>query len=181
MRERRLATVGLVLAVAGVLSAQDAACAANIRNHIEAVRRSAAVVYLGVVGDIELSERRPVRGLDARAGVRVLFVARSPVDATPPTVTLEYPTWDDTHPPYAGDGQYRLDPGSLVAVFADSWGGRGIRYLLQGDRDQLLEDLLARHERLLEMSGAELKRNEIDEDDRRAQLELYRLLASALE
>lgn len=181
MRDRALAAAALAFGALGVLALQDGACAANIRSHIETVRRNASVVYLGVVDDIELSERQPGRRLEARADVRVLFVGRSPAEETPSKVTLDYPTWDDEHAPHDGDGQYRLDPGSIVVVFANSWGGRRVKYLLEGGRDELLKDLESRRRRLIEMSDEDLEFHEIDEGDRQVQVQLYRRLAAYLE
>lgn len=180
-RRPRPITLGLAFGLWMAISFQHPARAANIRNHIEAVRRDAAVVYLGEVDTIELTERLSGRGLDATASVRVLSVARAPDGETPSEATLEYPTWDEEHPPYAGDGQYRLRSGLLVVVFAGSWDGRQIRYLLSGERAELLEDLLARRDALLAMSDDDLEFHEIDEDDRQKQAELYRELASALQ
>lgn len=180
MRKRTLAVV-VLFGVLGVLSSLSTARAANLRNHIEAVRRSAAVVYLGVVGNVELAEQEPRKNLEARAEVRVLFVARSPTGETPAAAILEYPTWDDEHPPYDGDGQYRLRTGSLVVVFTDAWDGEQIRYLLKGSREELLADLESRRDGLAEMSAEELEFHEIDEDGRRVQAELYERIVSHLE
>jgi len=177
----RTSTVVVLLGVLAALLSLSTARAANIRNHIEAVRRGAAIVYLGAVRNVELSEQEPRNSLEALAEIRVLFVARSPSGETPSAATLEYPTWDDEHPPHDGDGQYRLEPGSLVVVFKDDWGGERLRYLLQGPREELLADLESRRNSLAGMSDEDLEFHEIDEDGRRVQLELYERIVAHLE
>lgn len=154
--------------------------AANVRNHIEAVRHGAAVVYLGVVEAVEATERERDGRLLAATRVRVLFVARSPTGEVPAADMLEYPTWDDEHAPYAGDGQYRIDPGAYLALFKNSWDGGEVRYLLQGTAGELLQDLERRQSWLAGLSEEGLRREEIDEEGRRTQLELYRRLAAQL-
>ncbi len=176
-----MAALAAALGLLGALALPMVAGAANLRNHIEAVRRDAAVVYMGVVATVDVSERQRDRRWFAASRVRVSFVARSPAGEAPATDTLEYPTWDDEHPPYAGDGQYRLDPGVFVIAFKDAWDGGRIAYLLRGTPAELLRDLEARRGRLAAMSADGLRLNEIDDQERRVQIELYQRLAAQLE
>lgn len=176
---RPAAVLALVCALPLVLPVLGEA--ANLKNHIESVRRDAAVVYLGLIEQVKVSERQVDGRLTATARIRIHFVARSPSGQAAGTDTLEYPTWDDDHPPYAGDGQYRLDPGTWLVVFKEAWGDEGIRYLLRGTRAELVRDLTDRRLRLAGMSEDDLRLNEIDEEGRRVQLELYQRLVAHLE
>ena len=81
----------------------------------------------------------------------------------------------------AGGPQYQLRPGDNVVVFADSFAST-IRpgYLLQGRREELLQRITALRDGLSHMSPEQLKTNEINEEDRRIQLELYDKLGAWL-
>jgi len=73
-----------------------------------------------------------------------------------------------------GGPQYQLKPGIKVVVFANSFASTiPPGYLLQGSSAELLQRLTAFHDSLSKMSPDQLKVNEINEQDRRIQLELY--------
>ena len=73
-----------------------------------------------------------------------------------------------------GGPQYQLKPGIKVVVFANSFASTiPPGYLLQGSSAELLQRLTALHDSLSKMSPDQLKVNEINEQDRRIQLELY--------
>jgi len=153
--------------------------AANMRSFIEAVRRKAAVVYVGSVKEVRVLERTKF-DIKARAFVAVSAVARGP-GAGPTEATLDYSSYDDKTPMLAGGPQYQLRPGEMVVVFADSFGSNGPPgYLMHGSRKELLERVTALRDSLRQMSADELKRNEIGEEDRQVQLALYEKLCGQL-
>jgi hypothetical protein len=124
--------------------------AANIRSFIEAVRRKAAVVYVGSVREMHLLTRTKF-DIKARAVVSVSAVARGP--ATKPSQAI-----------FANSFQSTVPPG----------------YLLQGKREELLQRVKALRDNLSQMSSDQLKLNEINEEDRRIQLALYEKLGAYL-
>jgi hypothetical protein len=153
--------------------------AANMRSFIEAVRRKANVVYVGSVKEVHLLTRTKF-DIKARAVVDVLTVVRSP-GVNPREATLEYSSFDDKTPILAGGPQYQLAPGTEVVVFAKSFASTiPPGYLLQGTREELLQRVVALRDGLRQMSPDQLKVNEIDEGDRRIQLELYEKLCAYL-
>ncbi|MEY2528621.1 MAG: hypothetical protein QOJ05_711, partial [Verrucomicrobiota bacterium] len=94
---------------------------------------------------------------------------------------VEYSSYDNETPMLAGGPQYQLRPGSMVVVFTESL-LRHIPpgYLLHGSRAELLERVTTLGDSLKQMSADELKRNEIDEQDRQVQLALYEKLRGHL-
>ena len=80
-----------------------------------------------------------------------------------------------------GGPQYQLWPGVNVVIFANSFASSiPPGYLLQGSREELLERDIALRDALNRMSPDQLKVNEINEEDRRVQLELYEKLSAYL-
>ena len=161
------------LVLAGLLASTDTSrvVAANMRSFIEAVRRKAAVVYVGSVKEVQLLTRTKF-DIKARAVVEVSAVARG--SGNPREATFEYSSFDDKTPMLEGGPQYQLKPGIKVVVFANSFASTiPPGYLLQGSFAELLQRLTAFHDGLSKMSLDQLKVNEINEQDRRIQLELY--------
>jgi hypothetical protein len=152
--------------------------AANMRSFIEAVRRKAAVVYVGSVKEVRMLTRTKF-DIKAQAVIEVLAVVRGP--GNPHEATLEYSSYDDKTPMLEGGPQYQLRPGVKVVIFANSFASTiPPRYLLQGSREELLQRVVALRDSLSQMSPDQLRVNEIDEADRRIQLELYEKLYSYL-
>ena len=150
-----------------------------MRSFIEAVRRKASVVYVGSVKEVRLLERTK-SDIKARAVVTVSTIARGPAGRSTEAM-FDYSTYDDKTPMLAGGPQYQLGPGTMVVVFADSFDSPiPPRYLLHGSREELLERVKALREGLKGMAADELKRNEIDEEDRQMQLALYEKLRGQL-
>jgi hypothetical protein len=153
--------------------------AANMRTFIEAVRRKATVVYVGSVKEVQLLARTKF-DVKARAVVDVLAVVRVP-GKNPREATLDYSSFDDKTPMLEGGPQYQLRPGVKVVVFANSFASSiPPGYLLQGSREELLQRVITLRDALGQMSPDQLKLNEIDEKDRRIQLELYENLSAYL-
>ena len=153
--------------------------AANIRSFIEAVRRKATVVYVGSVTEVHLLTRTKL-DIKARAAVDVLAVVRGP-RTNPREATVEYSSFDDKTPMLAGGPQYQLGPGVKVVIFANSFSSTiPPGYLLQGSREELLQRVVALRDGLSHMSPNQLRVNEINEEDRRSQLELYEKLCAYL-
>jgi hypothetical protein len=152
--------------------------AANMRSFIEAVRRKANVVYVGSVKEVRLRTRTKF-DIKARAVIEVLALARG--SGNPREATLEYSSYDDKTPMLEGGPQYQLRPGAKVVIFANSFASTiPPGYLIQGSREELLQRVVALRESLSRMSPDQLRVNEIDEADRRIQLELYEKLYSYL-
>ena len=153
--------------------------AANMRSFIEAVRRKAAVVYVGSVKEVRLLTRTKF-DIKARAVVDILAVVRGP-GMNPREATIEYSSFDDKTPMLEGGPQYQLRPGVKVVVFANSFASTiPPGYLLQGSREELLQRVVALRDALRQMSTDQLRVHEIDEGDRRIQLELYEKLSAYL-
>src|SRR6266480_7961577 len=130
--------------------------AANMRTFIEAVRRKATVVYVGSVKKVHLLTRTKF-DIKARAIVDVLAVVRGP-GTNPREATLEYSSFDDKTPMLAGGPQYQLRPGGKVVVFANSFASTiPPGYLLQGNREELLQRVTALRDTLSKMSPDQLK------------------------
>jgi len=80
-----------------------------------------------------------------------------------------------------GGPQYQLRPGVSVIVFANSFDASiPLGYLMQGSRQELLQRVKALRDALGKMSPDQLKVNEIMEDDRRVQMNLYEKLSAYL-
>jgi hypothetical protein len=148
--------------------------AANMRDFIEAVRRRAPVVYVGVVREVRVLERTKL-DIRARATVDVLSIARAPAGAGPKQASVEHSSYDDQTPMMEGGPQYRLQPGLTVLVFANSFKSTvPPGYLLWGGRQDLLRQVETNlRDSLIHMGAETLRANEIMEDDRRVQLALY--------
>jgi len=153
--------------------------AANMRTFIEGVRRKANVVYVGSVKEVHLLTRTKF-DIKARAVVDILAVVRGP-GMNPREATIEYSSFDDKTPMLEGGPQYQLWPGVKVVVFANSFASTiPPGYLLQGSRDELLQRVVALRDALSQMSPDQLRVHEIDEKDRRIQVELYDKLCAHL-
>jgi len=153
--------------------------AANMRSFIEAVRRKATVVYVGSVKEVHLLTRTKF-DIKARAVVNVLTVVRGS-GTNPREATVEYSSYDDKTPMLEGGPQYQLRPGVKVVIFANSFASTiPPGYLLQGSREELLQRVVALRDALRQMSTDQLRVHEIDEGDRRIQLELYEKLSAYL-
>jgi hypothetical protein len=153
--------------------------AANMRSFIEGVRRKATVVYVGSVKEVHLLTQTKF-DIKARAVVDVLAVVRGP-GMNPREATIEYSSFDDKTPILAGGPQYQLQPGVKVVVFANSFASQlPPGYLLQGSRDELLQRVVTLRDALRQMSPDQLRVHEIDEGDRRIQVELYEKLCAYL-
>jgi hypothetical protein len=110
--------------------------AANMRSFIEAVRRKAAVVYVGSVREVRLLSGTKF-DIKALAVVNVLAVMRSP-GTNPRQATIEYSSYDDKTP-MLETIHSQLRTGVKVAVFANSFASTiPPGYLLQGSREELL-------------------------------------------
>jgi hypothetical protein len=154
--------------------------AANMRSFVEAVRRKAAVVYVGSVKEVQLLTRTKF-DIKARPLVDVLAVVRSP-GTNPREATLEYSSFDEKTPMLEGGPQYQLKPGVQVVIFANSFASSiPPGYLLQGSGEELLQRVTALRDTLSPMSPDQLKVNEINEEDRRIQLGLYEKLAAYIQ
>ena len=179
MRTKRLKEPILILLC--ILVCGDAAhlLAANMRSFIESVRRKAPVVYVGSVKEVRLLQRTKF-DVKAKALVDVKAVVRS-AGSNPQQATIEYSSYDDKTPMLEGGPQYQLRPGVSVIVFADSFDASiPPGYLVQGDREQLLQRVDALRDTLSKMSPDQLKVNEITDDDRRVQMSLYEKLSASL-
>jgi hypothetical protein len=152
---------------------------ANMRSFIEAVRRKAPVVYLGTVKEVRMLERTKF-DVKARAIVTVSAVARGPGSGIT-EATLDYSSYDDKTPMLEGGPQYQLRLGTMVIVFTESFRSNvPPGYLIFGSREELVKRVKALRESLKQMSAEELKRNEIDEQDRQVQRALYDKLSGQL-
>lgn len=180
--ETRLHRVARHLLISAcLLSATDSIdlTAANMRSFIEAVRRKATVVYVGRVKEVQLLSRTKF-DIKARAVIGAVAVMRG-ADMNRREATLEYSTFDDKTPMLEGGPQYQLRPGTEIVAFVDSFAGAiPPGYLVAGSRDELLQRVRALRDGLKQMSRDQLKVNEIDENDRRSQLELYEKLCAYL-
>lgn len=164
--------------LASVLISGNAAhlIGANMRSFIEAVRRKAAVVYVGSVREVRGLQRTKF-DIKAKAVVDIKSIART-TGSNPQQATIEYSSYDDKTPMLEGGPQYQLRPGMSVIVFADSFEANiPPGYLVQGSRQELLQRVEALRDALSKMSPDQLKVNEITEDDRRVQISLYEKLS----
>jgi len=169
------------LVLACVLISVDAAqlFGANMRSFIESVRRKAPVVYVGSVKEVRELQRTKF-DIKAKALVDVKAVIRG-AGSNPQQASLEYSSYDERTPMLAGGPQYQLRPGVSVIVFANSFDASiPPGYLVQGNRQELLQRVDALREALSKMSPDQLKVNEITEDDRRVQMSLYEKLSTSL-
>src|SRR5881275_1959132 len=179
MNRKSFAQLALVSVFLLISADNDQLTAANMRSFIEGVRRKAPVVYVGSVREVRQLARTKF-DIKARAVVDVSAVMRSP-GTNPREATIEYSSYDDKTPMLEGGPQYQLRPGVKVVIFANSFASTiPPGYLLQGSRDELLQRVVALRDSLSRMSPDQLRVNEINEEDRRIQLELYEKLYSYL-
>jgi hypothetical protein len=179
MNRKSLIPLALISIFLVILANTSQLTAANMRSFIESVRRKAPVVYVGSVKQVQLLERTKF-DIKARAFVEVLSVVRSP-GTNPREATIEYSSYDDKTPMLAGGPQYQLEPGVKVVAFADSFTSSiSPGYLIQGSREELLQRVGALRDALSRMAADQLKAHEINEDDRRVQLDLYEKLCAYL-
>ena len=179
MASKILLQVPSLLTVLLISAETNHVMAANMRSFIEAVRRKATVVYVGSVKEVRLVTRTKF-DIKAQAVIDVLGVVRTS-GANPREATLDYSSFDDKTPILAGGPQYQLRPGDKVVIFANSFvGAIPPGYLIQGRREELLERVMALRDSLAKMSADQLRVHEIDEADRRTQLELYDKLVAYL-
>jgi hypothetical protein len=175
---RSIRSYTLLLACVLISTASEV-IAANVRSFIEAVRRKASVVYVGSVKEVR-SLTRTKFDIKMRALVSVLAVVRGPGTNSREAI-IEYSSFDDKTPMLAGGPQYQLRPGVKVVIFANSFKSTiPPGYLLQGSREELLQRVEALRDSLKEMSPDQLRSNEINEEDRYIQLELYEKLCAYL-
>src|SRR6266550_1595563 len=152
---------------------------ANMRSFIESVRRKAPVVYVGSVKEVRVLQRTKF-DLKARAVVDIKAVVRSP-GSNPQQATIEYSSYDEKTPMLEGGPQYQLRPRVSVIVFANSFDANILPgYLVQGSRQELLQQVEVLRDALRKMSADQLKVHEITEDDRRVQMSLYEKLSVSL-
>ena len=177
MDRKRLAPLALVSVFVVISTDTSQVTAANMRNFIEAVRRKAAVVYIGSVRKVDLLKRTKF-DIKVRALVDVLAVMRGP-GTNPGEATVEYSSYDDKTPMLERGPQYQLLSGVKIVVFTNSFASTiPPGYLLQRSREELLQRVEALHDALSHMSPERLKANEVNEDDRRIQLALYEKLCA---
>jgi hypothetical protein len=173
-----LHTLGLVFFLTSAETNQM--LAANMRSFNEAIRKNAAVVYVGSVKEVSHLKRTKF-DIKAHAVVNVSKVLRGPVNS-PPAATIEYSSFDEKTPMLEGGPQYQLQPGDQLVIFAGSFASTiPPGYLIQGKREDLLKRVEALRDALRQMSAGQLRLNEINEEDRRLQLALYQKLCTYLD
>ena len=169
----------LVLACALISGVSVQLFGANMRSFIESVRRKEPVVYVGSVKEVRELQRSKF-DIKAKAFVHIKAVIRTP-GSNPQQATVEYSSYDEKTPMLAGGPQYQLRPGVSVIVFANSFDTSiPPGYLLEGNRQELLQRVDALRDTLSKMSPDQLKVNEITENDRRVQMSLYEKLSASL-
>ena len=179
MRTKSLKGHSLILAC--VLISGDAVhlLGANRRSFIESVRRKAPVVYVGSVKEVRVLQRTNF-DIKAKALVDIKAVIRG-AGSNPLQATIEYSSYDERTPMLEGGPQYQLRPDVSVIVFANSFDASiPPGYLVQGNRQELLQRVEALRDALGKMFPDQLKVNEISEDDRRVQMSLYEKLSASL-
>ena len=179
MRTKSLKGQSLILACALICGDAAHLFGANMRNFIESVRRKAPVVYVGSIKEVRELQRTKF-DIKAKAVVNIKAVIRS-AGSNPQQATIEYSSYDEKTPMLEGGPQYRLRPGVSMIVFANSFDASiPPGYLVQGNRQELLQRVDALRDALKKMSPDQLKVNEITEDDRRVQMSLYEKLSACL-
>ena len=179
MNRKSFVPYTLILVCLLILTDTNQVMTANMRSFIEAVRRKAAVVYVGSVREVHLLTRTKF-DIKARAVVSVSAVARGPA-TKPSQAIVEYSSFDDKTPMLAGGPQYQLQRGETVVIFANSFESTvPPGYLLQGKREELLQRVETLRDSLSQMSPDQLKLHEINEEDRHIQLALYEKLGAYL-
>ena len=179
MRTKSLKGHSLILACALICGDAVHLLGANMRSFIESVRRKAPVVYVGSVKEVRVLQRTKF-DIKATAVVDIKAVVRTG-GSNPQQGTIEYSSYDEKTPMLEGGPQYQLRPGVSVIVFANSFDASiPPGYLVQGNRQELLQRVDALRDALSKMSPDQLKVNEITEDDRRVQMSLYEKLSAWL-
>ena len=179
MDRKNLAPLVLVSLCLFIATDPSQVTAANMRSFIEGVRRKATVVYVGSVKQVQQLERTKF-DIKARALVDVSAVIRSP-GTNPREATIDYSSYDDKTPMLAGGPQYQLQPGVKIVVFTNSFASNiPPGYLIQGSHNELLQRVEALRDALSHMSPEQLRVHEINEEDRRVQLDLYEKLCAYL-
>jgi hypothetical protein len=179
MKTQNIICYTLVLVVVLVFAGPVHLIGANMRSFVESVRRKAGVVYVGSVKEVRVLQRTKF-DIKAKAVVDIKAVIRTP-GSNPQQATVDYSSYDDKTPMLEGGPQYQLRPGVWVIVFANSFEASiPPGYLVQGNRQELLERVQALRNSLSRMSPDQLKVNEITEDDRRVQMSLYEKLSASL-
>jgi hypothetical protein len=136
-------------------------------------------VYVGSVKEVRVLQRTKF-DIKAKAVVDVKAVIRA-AGNNPQQASIEYSSYDEETPMLAGGPQYQLRPGTSVIVFANSFDASiPPGYLVQGNRQELLQRVDALRDSLAKMSTDQLKVNEISEEDRRVQMSLYDKLSASL-
>src|SRR6266446_928000 len=159
MKRKNFVALALVLVCVLISTDTSQVMAANMRTFIEAVRRTATVVYVGSVKEMHLLTRAKF-DIKARALVDVLAIVRSP-GTNPREATVEYSSFDDKTPMLEGGPQYQLRPGIKVVVFANSFASTiPPGYLLQGSRAELLQRVVVLRDALSQMSPDQLRVHE---------------------
>ena len=118
--------------------------------------------------------------IKAKAVVDVKAVTRTP-GRDSQQATIEYSSYDEKTPMLEGGPQYQLRPGDSVIVFANSFDASiPPGYLVKGSGQELLQPVEALRVALSKMSPEQLKVDEITEDDRRVQINLYNNVSAQL-
>ena len=118
--------------------------------------------------------------IKAKVVVDVKAVIRTP-GRNSQQATIEYSSYDEKTPMLEGGPQYQLRPGDSVIVFANSFDASiPPGYLVKGSGQELLQRVEALRVALSKMSPDQLKVNEITEDDRRVQINLYNNVSAQL-
>lgn len=172
-----LATV-LALVLVFVACVSREAAAANVMSFIEANRRKADVVYIGIVRDVQ-EQTRTRFSIEAQAHLEIIFTARGKASLLRKAM-IEYSTYDERTPALDGGPQYRLAVGDHVIVFAQTFQGGHPLFLLQGDRSGLQQRIGGLNERLRHMTRQQLEFEGITEADQKVQLDLYQALLAEL-
>jgi hypothetical protein len=135
-----------------------------MRSFVEFVRRQAPVVYVGSVKEVHMLQRTKL-DIKAKAVVDVKEVIRSTA-SNPQQASIEYSSCDEKTPMLEAFGpQYQLRTGVSVLIFANSFDARiPPKYLMHGDRQELLQWVDALRDALRRMSPDQLKVNEITEN-----------------
>jgi len=179
MKTKSLKAHNLILACALISGDAVHLLGANMRSFIESVRRKAPVVYVGSVKEVRALQRTKF-DIKAKAVVDIKAVMRTPGN-NPQQATIEYSSYDEKTPMLEGGPQYQLRPGVSVIVFANSFDASiPPGYLVQGNRQELLQRVDALRDALSKMSPDQLKVHEITQDDRRVQMSLYEKLSAYL-
>src|SRR5262245_10033906 len=150
-----------------------------MRSFVEFVRRQAPIVYASSVKEVRMLQ--PTKfDIKAEAVIDVKAVFRI-TGSNHQQASIEYSSYDEKMPMVERGPHYQLRPGASVLVFANSFDARiPPGYLVQRNRRELLQRVDVLRDALGKMSPDQLKANEITEDDRRVQVNLYNNLSAQL-